>query len=99
MSKNGFDAEDLNLTLARFAGKRRNISFDKSKLKVKAPESITFSSATNVCGKEVLNDVASLIPAAARGQTGLEEVYDEFGLDGWKSGTQGFGYYRKGIKD
>lgn len=35
MSESGFDDDDLSLTLARFAGKRRNIVYDESRLKRK----------------------------------------------------------------
>ncbi|MBS0900147.1 hypothetical protein [Pantoea dispersa] len=56
--KSGFDADDLSITLARFASKRRNIVYDEAKLKRKAPEPVVFSSATHDCGGTILKSVA-----------------------------------------
>jgi hypothetical protein len=58
--KNGFDAEDLSATLARFASKRRrSIVYDEAKLKHKAPEPVVLSSATHDCGTTILKSVAT----------------------------------------
>ncbi|MBY6257805.1 hypothetical protein K3G69_14990 [Phytobacter diazotrophicus] len=64
MSNSGFDAEDLSVTLARFAGKRRNIVYDEAKLKRKAPEPVVFSSATNMCGAALLTGIADVLTAS-----------------------------------
>ncbi|MBS1206107.1 MAG: hypothetical protein H6R25_3006 [Proteobacteria bacterium] len=61
MSDKGFDADDLSITLARFAGKRRDIVYDEAKLKRKAPEPVAFSSATHDCGSAVLKGVATIL--------------------------------------
>lgn len=61
MSNIGFDADDLSITLARFAGKRRDIVYDEAKLKRKAPEPVVFSSATHDCGCAVLKGVATIL--------------------------------------
>ncbi|HDZ2453982.1 TPA: hypothetical protein RSR67_002802 [Klebsiella pneumoniae] len=61
MSESGFDADDLSLTLARFANKRRNIVYDEVKLKRKAPEPVVFSSATHDCGSAVLKGIATIL--------------------------------------
>ncbi|QJT82561.1 hypothetical protein [Kosakonia sp. MUSA4] len=61
MSKSGFDADDLSVTLARFAGKRRDIVYDEAKLKRKAPEPVVFSSATQDCGSVVLTGMATIL--------------------------------------
>ncbi|MBF1995502.1 hypothetical protein HW114_08280 [Serratia symbiotica] len=68
MSKSGFDADDLSLTLARFANKRRHIVYDKAKLKSKAPKSVALSSAADYCGATVLNSVASIVPNSDKSQ-------------------------------
>lgn len=66
MSESGFDDDDLSLTLARFAGKRRNIVYDESRLKRKKPEPIALTSATNSLGSSVLNSVASAVSKAPK---------------------------------
>lgn len=104
MSESGFDADDLSLTLARFANKRRNIVYDEAKLKRKAPEPVAFSSATNECGSSILKVVASIVSNSNKSgnHSDIDDVYDELNsdnVDGWMNGTQGYGYYRNGIKD
>nr|WP_310615746.1 hypothetical protein [Pantoea cypripedii] len=42
--------------------------------------------------------VASLIPDSKNGH-GLDEVYEPLEQNGWKSGSQGYGFYRNGRKD
>ncbi|STQ14795.1 Uncharacterised protein [Enterobacter cloacae] len=61
MSKDGFRADDIASTFARFANKRRNIVCDESKLQRKKPEPLEFSSATNACGTAVLAGIADLM--------------------------------------
>ncbi|HCI5391103.1 hypothetical protein DXF93_28660 [Escherichia coli] len=61
MSKDGFSADDIASTFARFANKRRNIVCDESKLQRKKPEPLEFSSATNACGTAVLAGIADLM--------------------------------------
>lgn len=73
MSESGFDAEDLSLTLARFANKRRNIVYDEAKLKRKAPEPVAFSSATNACGAVVLAGIAELVTTSPERKKQNEE--------------------------
>ena len=68
MNESGFDADDLSLTLARFAGKRRNIVYDESKLNCKAPEPVMFSSATHNCGVAVLKNIVSTVTISDRAQ-------------------------------
>lgn len=71
--KSGFDAEDLSTTLARFAGKRRNIVNDEAKLKRKAPEPVAFSSATNACGAAILAGIADVLTSSPERKKQNEE--------------------------
>lgn len=73
MSNSGFDADDLSVTLARFAGKRRDIVYDETKLKRKAPEPVAFSSATNACGAVVLAGIADLLTTSPERRKQNEE--------------------------
>lgn len=73
MSESGFDDDDLSLTLARFAGKRRNIVHDESRLKRKKPEPISLSSATNACGAAVLAGVANILTVTPQRRKQNEE--------------------------
>lgn len=73
MSKNGFDADDLSSTLARFASKKRSIVYDETKLKRKAPEPVAFSSATNACGAALLTGVADVLTASPERKKQNEE--------------------------
>ncbi|MBE5252659.1 hypothetical protein [Mixta mediterraneensis] len=73
MSESGFDADDLSLTLARFANKRRNIVYDEAKLKRKAPEPVAFSSATNACGAVVLAGISELLTTSPERKKQNEE--------------------------
>ena len=61
MSKDGFSADDIASTFARFANKRPNIVCDESKLQRKKPEPLEFSSATNACGTSVLDGIANIL--------------------------------------
>ncbi|WP_446924792.1 hypothetical protein [Klebsiella pneumoniae] len=104
MSKDGFSADDIASTFARFADKRRSIVYDEGKLKRKAPEPVAFSSATNECGSSILKVVASIVSNSNKSgnHSDIDDAYDELNsdnLDGWMNGTQGYGYYRNGIKD
>lgn len=100
MSKDGFNAEDISSTFARFDNKRRNIVCDDSKLERKKPESMTLPSATNDCGKVVLSGVAAFMKECGQTSTNshLDEIYEPLEQNGWNNGSQGYGYYRKGIK-
>ncbi|EMC9797275.1 hypothetical protein VO451_001380 [Enterobacter hormaechei] len=45
--------------------------------------------------------VASNMPNSLKSHDDLDDIYDELktSSDGWKNGTQGYGYYRNGMKD
>ncbi|QLH61942.1 hypothetical protein [Serratia symbiotica] len=73
MSKSGFDADDLSITLARFVGKRRNIVYDEAKLKCKALEPLEFSSATNACGAAILAGIADVLTTSPERKKQNEE--------------------------
>ncbi|QPQ24972.1 hypothetical protein [Lonsdalea populi] len=64
MCKNGFDTDDLELTLTRFTNKRRNIVFDESKLKRKENAPIALTGATGELGSSVLSGVMSSISSS-----------------------------------
>lgn len=66
MSKDGFDADDIASTFARFANKRRNIVCDESKLQRKKPEPIALSSATSSLGSAVLSGLVSGISGSSK---------------------------------
>lgn len=95
MVDSGFDKDDFDSTMARFASKGQKIVHDISKLKRKMPEPVVLSSATHECGIKVVESVASLL----RSSTEDNDTCDELNTDGWQNGTQGYGYYRSGIKD
>lgn len=104
MSEHGFNKDDLSSTFARFTSTRRKIVYDESKLKRKAPEPVAFSSATSDCGSSILKVVASIVSNSNKSgnRSDIDDVYDELNshnADGWMNGTQGYGYYRNGIKD
>lgn len=104
MNEDIFSKNDLESTLARFTSKRRKIAYDESKLKRKAPEPVVFSSATSECGSSILKVVASIMSNSNKSgnHSDIDDVYDELNsdnADGWMNGTQGYGYYRNGIKD
>ncbi|RAT17291.1 MULTISPECIES: hypothetical protein [Lonsdalea] len=43
--------------------------------------------------------IVSHIPTSSTKHNDLDEIYDDLNSDGWKSGPQGYGYYRNGMKD
>ncbi|MGX9309633.1 hypothetical protein [Pantoea ananatis] len=61
MIDDGFDKDDFDSTLARFASKGQKIVHDVSKLKRKTPEPVVLSSATHDCGSAVLKGVATIL--------------------------------------
>lgn len=61
MIDDGFDKDDFDSTLARFASKRQKIVHDVSKLKRKKPEPVVFSSATHDFGSAIFNGVANVL--------------------------------------
>lgn len=87
MSKDGFNAEDISSTFARFDNKRRNIVGDESKLERKKPEPIEFSSATNSCGSSVLKRFASLLPTSVEQNT-ISDIEGVFGGERYQSGIK-----------
>ena len=66
MSKDGFNAEDISSTFARFGNKRRNIVCDESKLERKKPEPISLTSATGSLGSAVLSGMVSGITGPSK---------------------------------
>lgn len=96
MSEDGFKTDDLSSTLARFASKRRNIIQDESRLERKIQEPVTFSSATQNCGAAILASTASLLTLT---HEHIDESYEPVSSEGWMHGSQGYGYYRNGVKD
>lgn len=87
MSKDGFNADDIASTFARFASKRRNIVCDESMLERKKPEPIELSSATSACGRTVLSGIAAVLPVNTCSQKGND-------LDGIIGGER----YQFGVK-
>lgn len=65
MSKDGFNAEDISSTFARFDNKRRNIVCDESRLERKKPEPVAFTSATSSFGSAVLSGFISGISGSS----------------------------------
>ncbi|MER2046517.1 MAG: hypothetical protein ABS943_22135 [Pantoea agglomerans] len=61
MVNDGFDKDDIDSILTRFAGKGQKAVHDVSKLKRKAPEPVVLSSATHDCGSAVLRGVATIL--------------------------------------
>ncbi|MFP1767887.1 hypothetical protein ACLEDP_00570 [Lonsdalea quercina] len=92
MCKNGFDTDDLDVTLARFNNKRRNIVIDESKLKRKEKEPVTLTSATRALGSSAVSLIISKVPQASS-----EKMTNSFD-DGWTNGSQGWGNYVNGEK-
>ncbi|MFT4272876.1 MAG: hypothetical protein QM578_17850 [Pantoea sp.] len=91
MSNNGFDADDLSTTLARFASKRRNIVYDEAKLKRKAPEPVVFTSATHDCGATIFKNVASNVANSDK----TEEEYKSSLKYSWEK--EGFFRHKDGF--
>ncbi|MEH5573153.1 hypothetical protein PO590_13850 [Raoultella ornithinolytica] len=91
MSKDGFSADDIASTFARFASKKRDILWDESNLKRKEPEPVVFSSATTACGATILRGVASAVSKIAEHEASSKP-------NGWMHGTQGWGNYVNGEK-
>jgi hypothetical protein len=77
MSKDGFNAEDISNTFARFDDKRRNIVCDESKLERKKPEPMEFSSATRECGGAVLSTIASILHKTSEQRKKEDEEWSE----------------------
>lgn len=73
MIDDGFDKDDFDSTLARFASKGQKFVHDVSKLKRKAPEPMALSSATNVCGAALLTGIADILTASPERQKQDEE--------------------------
>ncbi|APG19825.1 hypothetical protein A3780_20505 [Kosakonia radicincitans] len=101
MSNDGFNADDIASTFVRFSNKRRNIVCDESRLERKKPEPMTLPSATKDCGGAIFMGMGSIIKEITKSkeENSLDEVYEPLEQNGWKSSSQGYGYYRKSLKD
>ncbi|PVY82385.1 hypothetical protein [Pantoea ananatis] len=73
MVDDGFDEDDIDSILTRFAGKGQKAVHDVSKLKRKAPEPVALSSATSVCGAALLTGIADILTASPERQKQNEE--------------------------
>lgn len=66
MSKDGFNAEDISSTFARFDNKRRNIVCDESRLERKKHEPVALTGATDSLGRAVLSGMVSGISGPSK---------------------------------
>ena len=89
MSKDGFNADDIASTFARFASKRRNIICDESILERKKPEPVELSSATHECGLAAFSATTTIFKRK------LKKSASDLGY-GLKEGSQGYGFYYGG---
>lgn len=87
MSNDGFNAEDISSTFARFGNKRRNIVCDESKLERKKPEPMELSSATSFCGRSVLKRIATLLPTSVE-QNKISDIEGIIGGERYQSGIK-----------
>ncbi|WP_432413678.1 hypothetical protein [Pantoea allii] len=72
MVDDGFDKDDIDSILTRFAGKGQKAVHDVSKLKRKAPEPVVLSSATHDCGATILKGVATIATNSDKTQEGYK---------------------------
>lgn len=77
MIDDGFNKDDFDSTLARFASKGQKIVHDASKLKPKKPEPVVFSSATHDFGSAIFNGVAKALTVTSN-QRKCNADWDEF---------------------
>ncbi|EOS92577.1 hypothetical protein LU631_20825 [Erwinia tracheiphila] len=95
MSGNGFDPKDVAEICSR---KKSKFRMKKADFKELGRNVLLGTIDVTLGAVKAGALMASHVPDNKK-QNQLDEVYEGFDSDGYKHGTQGYGYYRNGKKD